>query len=205
MRSARCLRGPRLTALCLVVVCTMGCGPTPQEVGGAVLIVAPIAALVTAGLLRLLAWAFGPAPTLRVNVLRRARAVQFGIMLVLALAQIPLVLNSNVGSYLLDAFWLFGSSLLALVLLTWRLWRAFDHEAAQAWAILPALVLQLIPAALLSTGWFNETSGVDLLIGVLYVFPGYMGIVPAAMLALLASEALVRRLLTRAHTSNVHP
>ena len=144
------------------------------------------------GLIRLLTRAF-LRPSSSHPSLRRARFVLSLCVVLGAISQIPVALCTHTYPYLLWALWWFGSSFLALLLVTWRAWFAFDPDAAHAWAPMPPMVLLLIPAALLSTGLLDRVEDVALVIGVLYYLPGLKGLCPAVLLMLLIAEALVRR------------
>ncbi len=197
MKAERCFRYLAVAGgLFALAASASGCGPTPQEVGSAVLLTAPIALLASFVLLGLLSRAFGDDSP-KGRGLGRTRLVQLCVTIALALSQIPSALSTNVDQYLPIVLGLFGSSFLGIVLVCWRVWHAVDPAGARTWAPLPAIALQLLPAILLSTGWLNHFEEADLMIGVLYFFPGCEGVVPAALLIVLLGEALVWRVLAR--------
>ncbi len=128
------------------------CGPTPTEVGRAIVVASPLVLVVAAGLLALLA-----------ALWRRRRPTAQAPTSAVWLLGAPLVLGAalcllahrwspwGIG-WTAAALSLYGSSQVALALLVWRLWLIRRPESAATGALLVATGLFVLPAAALALG-----------------------------------------------------
>lgn len=181
-----------------------GCAPTGEEAGRAVLFVAPAALLVGLGLLRLLLrlWrraepdlVWRPGPALAAMAVLLAGAV-------LSLVGVPVeqppsppygAYNDGVPGVLEwidEAAYVFGPSLLAAILVSFRIWLTLSKGTAFSWAFGPAVVLVVGPAVPLALGLVPEPL-VETAISAWW-FSGLYGIVPGALLLGLVAEVLIR-------------
>jgi hypothetical protein len=163
------------------------CGPTPEQSGAAVLLVAPVAIGVTALIVRLFVWLWRPVERLPISSRPALFAAAGG-----AVIGVPLALCvDGVGELLLIALALFGTSYLAIALVFWRIWLALDRASASTWSFVPVASLLVAPALPLALGLV----GADFadFVSIVWVFPGYLGIVPLVLIAALTVEVLVRR------------
>ena len=164
-----------------------GCGPTPEQAGGVVLLVAPVAMVVAALLVRFLVWLWRPAERLPLS----SRPALIAALACLALGAGAAFRIDGLGEYFLIALALFGTSYLAIALVAWRIWMAFDRASASTWSFVPVASLLIAPALPLALGLAGEDF-VDV-VAIAWVYPGYFGLVPFCVLVALAAEAVARR------------
>jgi hypothetical protein len=165
-----------------------GCGPSPAQVGGAVLIAAPLVVLLTSGLQWLLLRLWNDA---RAGIeLRLGRNLLLSATLLLpALAALTI---PRAFEWSALGLWLFGTSYAGVVLLTTRLWllgswwpRALfgPHLLALPVFLLPAMALAL---ELAGQGFQHQAES-------LWIFPGWGGMIAGPLYLLLVGEAFWRR------------
>lgn len=164
------------------------CGPTDEEAARAVMFAGPIVFLAGMGLLRLLLWLWRKRKP--VTVRWKPALVVLGV---LVLGQIISFLglseNAYVSEWYIAALVLMGASYLTVLLLTWRIWFFFAPDTAFTWSYLPAAVLMFWPCPFML---FSTAADWDFAVVIFWIFPGYMGVVPAILLAILIIEILVR-------------
>ncbi len=176
----------RLRALPLLSL-LVACGPTPEQAGGVVLLVAAVPVAVAALLVRFLVWLWRPAERLPLS----SRPALFAALGCLALGVGAAVRIDGLDEYALLALALFGTSYLAVALVAWRVWLAFDRATASTWSFVPVTSLLVAPALPLALGLAGEDFA-DV-VAVAWVYPGYFGLVPLCILVALAAEGVARR------------
>ena len=164
------------------------CGPTDEEAARAVMFAGPIVFLAGMGLLRLLLWLWRKRKP--VTVRWKPALVVLGV---LVLGQIISFLglseNAYVSEWYIAALVLMGASYLTVLLLTWRIWFFFAPDTAFTWSYLPPAALMFWPCPFML---FSTAADWDFAVVIFWIFPGYMGVVPAILLAILIIEILVR-------------
>jgi hypothetical protein len=173
-----------------LVACSMQqCGPTPKESGDAILMVLPLVVASAMAVQWLLLRLWRPA--------KGSIALDWGRGLILC----GLLLFPSAYAFLTDtrpsewfvmAYWLFGTSYLAVLLFVTRVWLFFGdarlvffapHLALSAIFALPALPLAL---GLGGKPWQDVAEA-------MWIFPGFGGWVPGGLFLVLLVEALWRR------------
>lgn len=169
------------------------CGPTDEEAARAVMFAAPIVFLVGMGFLRLLLWLWRKRQP--VTVRWKPALV---ILAVLMLGQVISFLGLSDTALVSEWYWaalvLMGTSFLTVLLVIWRIWAFFSPDMAFTWSYLPAVVLMLWPCPFML---FSTATEWDFAVVIFWIFPGYMGIVPGILLAILIIEIVVRIRLAR--------
>jgi hypothetical protein len=189
------MRGPGLRLVAaLGLLALPGCGPTPEEAGGAVLLVTPgviLAGGVPLWILFLL-WRTGE-PEIRFRwrpTLIAAGVAALGSGLVLVMARDLDGTLEWIGVAVLA----FGTSYAAVLLFAWRIGMLCRNRGrmpdAFTWAHLVPITLLVLPALAMLLGADVE----DDTIALIWVWPGYMGWVPGSLYALFLIEGAVRRL-----------
>ena len=163
------------------------CGPTAEEAGQAVLLVAPAVLLVTLGLQQLLLFLWRRRRT-DLSLRWKRGAALVGVLavpaiLVAALAHDPL-------EWAPFAFWLFGCSYAALLLVSTRLCMLQRGPIDLVLAHAPPLILLIVPAVAL-------TLGVNRVLDLgcpecLFVHPGGGGWIAGPLAAVVFLEAWLR-------------
>jgi hypothetical protein len=163
----------------------LSCGPSPQEVGQQVLIVAPVVFLLSLGVQWILLRVWQRRwPDLVLRWRRNlsvaaALLVPAGLSLVLAERTVELPI----------AVWLFGCSYGAVLLLATRFMISVDRRRAFTLSHLLPIALFLAPAAVLALGLAN---GVGKTAENLYILPGFGGWTTGGLFVAMMIEALVR-------------
>lgn len=161
-----------------------GCGPSGRELGGAVL----IASAWTLALGMLVMWGLCRVHR-RANpsLVFRGRPVVVGIVVCAVVGVVTAVVLSDTRALRYSAAVTFthGLSYLTLLVVVWRVWFARAPERAFAWAWLPVAIVQLAPAVGAAAGLFEPPGWLT----VLWLWPGYLGIPTAVVLALAFIEA----------------
>ncbi len=172
-----------------------GCGPSMTDIGRDVLVSAPVM-LAAGGLLMLPFWLWWrrTRPGLHFD-LRPALGLAIPLVLV-ALGTLPF-LDKDARSWLMSVLVFSGSGYLCVALLTWRVWMSVDPERACSWALLPPMVLWLLPAIPLALGVTKSDEHPLAMAGMLiWLWLGSVGMVPGLTLGLvvlaLIIEAAVR-------------
>lgn len=165
-----------------------GCGPSTREASVAVLLVAgPVVVLVNAlvGLLWLLWRRVRPELAFRWRPFVEAGFVVSAVGLLAA----ALPFEGDVLEWVLIALWAVGTSYLTIFLLVWRI--RLSAPDGLAWAHAIAGAIELVPALLF--GFLGATEGaLDKPLLVVWMLPGYAGLVAGPLYGLLLIEALVR-------------
>lgn len=174
-------------ALALAVLCLAGCGPTPEEAAGAVLVVLPVAIGVGHLFARLLTWLWRPLGSPPIA----ARPALCAMAVAAAAAAIVLVVGGDaVLEWVAAALALFGTSYLTLSFIAWRVWTHFHRETAGTWSFVAALSISVLPGVPLLYGVDGPYA--DAVISG-WIVVGYMGMVTGPILVILVAEALIRR------------
>lgn len=105
----------------------------------------------------------------------------------------------GVTEWIAAAVMLGGSSYLSLLMLTTRVWLAMSPRGAFTWSFVVPLTLFVLPALMAAFG-----SGLSSFFVVVWVYPGYMGIVTAVLALVLVIE-LVSRLRKKAKQMGMRP
>ena len=148
-------RGFRLTAA-LAVLALPGCGPTPEEAGGAVLLVTPLVILAGGVLLWILFQLWRTSmPGIRFRwrpTLMAAGVAALASGLVLAIAH---DLDKTM-EWIIHAIWAFGTSYAAVLLLAWRIGMfrrpGGRMPVAFTWAHIVPIMLLVLPALAMLLG-----------------------------------------------------
>lgn len=170
------------------------CGPTREQVGGAVLLAAPVAFLFMALVLRGLTALFRPVmgPDARWRPVIGGLAVW---LLLTAVVALPVSMRVDAFDWFPTALVSYGATVAAAVLLTWRVWVAVRPQSAFHGALLWAhavMTLPAIPLALMAHEGPQQDQLTDFLITV-WVLGGYLGAVGGTILLVLLIEGVVRR------------
>jgi hypothetical protein len=164
------------------------CGPTDEEAARAVMFAAPFAFLAGMALQRLLLWLWRKHKPVTVRFKPALVALA-----VLVLGQIISFLglgeDAYVSEWYIAALVLMGASYLTVLLLTWRIWFFFAPDTAFTWSFLPVVILMLWPCPFML---FSTAADWDFAVVIFWIFPGYMGVVTAILLAILIIEIVVR-------------
>jgi len=186
---------PRFRAISSIsaLVLASGCGPSTREASIAVLVVA-VAVIVLANAVVGLLWL--PWHRVRPTLGFRWRPfVLAGLALsVLGMIAEQLPYAGGMSEYLVLALWAVGTSYLTFLLLVWRIRLSARSGLVEAHAI--AGTLMFLPALPLAFVGSTEGDLHDALM-VLWVLPGYAGLVSGPLFGLLLVEALVRWRLVR--------
>jgi len=174
-----------------IPILAAGCGPTSEQAGGVVLLVAPVAMALSALAVRFLLWLWRPAEKLPLS--SRPALVAAGVCFALGVGAAIRV--DGLDEWILLALALFGTSYLAVALVTWRIWLALDRASASTWSFLPATSLLVAPALPLALGLAGDDFADT--VAVIWVYPGYFGLVPLCILVALAAEGVARRRASR--------
>ncbi len=183
----------RLTSM-IAALALPGCGPTPEEAGGAVLLVTPVVILAGGVLLWVLfqLWRTG-MPVLRFRwrpTLIAAGVAALASGLVLAIAH---DLDRTL-EWIVEAIWAYGTSYAAVLLVAWRIGmfcrRSRRMPDAFAWAHIVPIVLLVLPALAMLLGVLVHED----MIVYLWLYPGQTGWIPGCLYALLLVEGGIRRL-----------
>lgn len=171
----------------VVTVLAAGCGPTPEEAAGAVLVALPVVLLVGHLFVRLLTRLWRPL----VDPPLSARPVLVAAAVAVAPAIGALVVGGDrVLEWVVAAVWAFGTTYLTLLFVAWRVWLACDAITAGSWSFFAPLSLTLLPGLPL---FFDAPSQYGEMIVAGWVFIGYGGMVGGPVLLVLLIEVLVRR------------
>ncbi|MBI3074496.1 MAG: hypothetical protein HYY84_20480 [Deltaproteobacteria bacterium] len=165
------------------------CGPTGPQAAYAVLAAAPVVFAAGLALTRLVQWLWQRLdPTLSFRL--RPHASLFVALLLVAV--LTAIKGDRVSRWFGMAFWLYGTSYLSLLLVTLRIWWWRSRPRDLTWAPVVPLVLTLSPTVPLAfeTGARSVVEEIAFLI---WVFPGYGGIVTGGVLLVLAVEFAIRR------------
>ncbi len=180
-----------------------GCGPTDEEVGRAVMLSSPFAFVVGLGLTLVLAHLWhGIRPAIEVNW----RPILIGQGICAGLAVLALVgvtekpgtdsaqSTTSAIAGVLDlvgiAFVVFGGALLASWLVSFRLWLGWRPGSAFSHSWVPPLVLLIWPCPIMA---FGATQGFQDVFLPIWIYAGYLGIVPSVLFLGLLTEVLIRR------------
>ncbi|MBI4951598.1 MAG: hypothetical protein HY908_06165 [Myxococcales bacterium] len=184
------LRAPAARLAALALLCT-GCGPTPAEVGAAILIAAPVTLLTILALhVPLVRLWQRSRPEVALGA-PRALVAAGVLVVVAAVAALVAASGDEVPALALLAFWLVGTFTLLVDLIVWRLLFALAPARAPL-APLIAVGLTHWPAPLLLAQ--GSDTGSDLLGATLlvYVYGSAYGVVPALAYVAAVVEAVVR-------------
>jgi hypothetical protein len=177
----------RLPLLCAAGSSLMDCGPTAQQVGEQVLIVAPLVFLLSLAvqwsLLKL--W-----QKLRPDVALRWRRnlIVAGVLLVPAVASF--VLGDRTRELSL-ALWLFGCSYTAVLLVATRFLLWWDRPRAFTLSHLLPMLMFVVPAGVLALGLVDRVGRMNA--EDVFALPGFGGFVTGGLYLALIVEALIRR------------
>ncbi len=179
----------------LLMLVLGGCGPTAREAGGGVVVAAPVVLLLSGALL----WA--------IIALHRRREAEVSFawrpLLTTALASLGfallfLVFDGRRSDWELGLFaiWVYGTSVLALALVVWRVWHALQPRTAMPAALIGSWAVLTLPALPLL---LDDAQGGGLFAAALtvWIYAGYAGIVTGPLWLVLFLEALVRLTLRR--------
>jgi hypothetical protein len=176
-----------------------GCGPTEREVGGLLLLALP-AMVLFGGLLQLgykALWRAaidGESPRFD----PRPSGWLFGASVLLLL--VPLI-GDAVSDEVAVALWLAGSSYALYLLLAMRI--TVGSARRYAWAALAPWVLMVPLAVVLAL--FGSATDDGSGFGLYYILPGYAGIVPGGVAALLLIEIAIRNAIKRKREREQEP
>jgi hypothetical protein len=149
---------------------------------------APFAFVAGMGLLRLLLWLWRKRKP--VTVRWKPALVVLGVLVLgQVISFLGLSDNAYVSEWYIAALVLMGASYLTVLLLTWRIWFFFSPDKAFTWSYLPAVVLMFWPCPFML---FSTAADWDFAVVIFWIFPGYMGVVTAILLAVLIIEIVVR-------------
>lgn len=175
----------RLPLLCAAAVQPIHCGPSPQEVGQQVLIVAPLVFLLSLGVQWLLLRVWQRRwPDL---VMRWRRNLSVAAALLVP-AGVSLVFAQRTSDLVL-AVWLFGCSYGAVLLLATRFMISVDRRRAFSLPHLLPIALFIVPAAVLALG-LGDALGKTA--ETLFIFPGMGGWATGGLFVILIIEAWLR-------------
>jgi len=187
-----------IKALLACVLLVSGCGPTDEEAGRAVMLAAPIVLLVGTGIMRFLLFLWrrlepGLDMSMKPSLVAFWVLAGGAVLSLVGITEPPAASGQtpwqSVTEWLPAALILFGNTSLALWLVTWRVWLLIDPARAFSWSGLPVLAVLLIPAPFMA---FGSMAPANDFIFLVWVFPGYMGIVPPCLLGLLLLEFFLR-------------
>jgi hypothetical protein len=177
----------RIPLACAIAAGADSCGPDPQQQGQLVLIVAPLVFIVTLGI----QWILLKLWERRFPEVTPRWSANLFVMGALTVASLVTMAVGSPGYYLIFAFWMFGTSYAAVLLLTMRIWMIFDKRRAFTFAHLVPLLLYMIPAATLAVGGMRDTwmwrHSENF-----FTLAGFLGYVPGGIFLLLLIEALIR-------------
>src|SRR5262249_14287836 len=126
-------RRAELRLLWILIFAAAACGPTPAQTGGAVLLVAPVAMVVAALLVRLIVFLWRPVEALPLS----SRPALVAALVCLVAGVLIATRIDGIGEWLPLALALFGTSYLAVALVSWRIWLALDRPSASTWSFVP--------------------------------------------------------------------
>lgn len=179
---------PRAHTATVLLLLVAGCGPTSREASVSVLLVAgPVVVLANA--LVWLLWRLWQRTRPELGF-RWRPFVDVGLALTgVGLLAAALPFDGAVMQWLAVGLWAVGTSYLTLLLLVWRI--RLSAPSGLAWAHGIAGALQFLPA--LSFAFLGSTvdEPPEALVMV-WIIPGYAGLVAGPIYALLLLEALVR-------------
>jgi hypothetical protein len=164
----------------------VNCGPSFQEEGQAVLLVAPLVMLAAMGVqwLVLAPWR------------RRWRSLELrwrpglAVVAVLGAASVATALFApRAKEWAPIAFWLFGCSYAAVLLVVTRVWLHFDRARVFALPHLVPLVAQVGLAGMAATGEFGALRHLDEWV---WILPGFGGWAAGPIFVVLLAEAWLR-------------
>ena len=165
------------------------CGPSNEEAARAVLFAAPFALLAGAGLLRFLLWLWRKR---RPELDMKWKPSLVGLAVLgagLVLSFLGIREGVNPFEWYPAALLGMGTSYLAVLLLTWRIWLWIHPRTAFTWSFLVPVVAMFWPCPILLLA--GSPAWGDLMV-VVWIIPGYVGAVPGGMLAVLVGESLIR-------------
>ncbi len=164
------------------------CGPLAVEAGRGILLSAPVVFAVTVGVLALLLRLWRQ----RHPDLRLPRVLVWPGMVMLAAGLIVMMPTAadNQLRWVRMGLWVFGSSYLTVTLVLWRVLLHLRPRSATTWAPLSVMAFYWLPAIPLAAGWLPDSvaSGMELV----WVLPGFFGLVTAPLLLGLLVEAWLR-------------
>ncbi len=166
-----------------VILTGIQCGPSDQEIAGGVLIAAPVALALGWLFFRSLAAAVRRHSTEPAWDQRPVRAA-IAASAIVAVATAIALSKTGAGKAAVPALWVYSASYLAILAGVWLAWARFDPGRAFTWAWLPVTVLQLVPAALVAANVMPADW-----VGVLWIWPGYFGLVTLVVVAVAWMEA----------------
>ncbi|MSP62844.1 MAG: hypothetical protein EXR72_21430 [Myxococcales bacterium] len=161
------------------------CGPTDQEAGRAVVMVAPLVLLLGFGVQWLLL-ALWRRRYEEIALRWGPNLVLLGIVSGFAAAMITVEPTSL--RWAGEALWLFGASYATVLLLATRAFLQFDRRRAFTLPHLAPLLLQVAPAVVLGLGLIGHTDVQE----VLWIFPGFGGWAAGGLYLVLLVEAAIR-------------
>jgi hypothetical protein len=170
------------------------CGPDNEEAARAVMFSAPLALAAGMGLLACMLWLWRKVrPELSIDW--KPSLVTLAVLgLGLLLSFVGMSEEAEVARWYPAGLLAMGVSYLAVLLVAWRIWLLAEPRRAFTWSFLPAMVIMLWPCPFM-LAWGSESwEGIML---VLWVLPGYMGLVCGPLLAVLIIEVVVRLYLNR--------
>lgn len=173
--------------LLLVALLAAGCGPTPEQAMGAVLVSLPVALGVGHLFIRLLVWLWKPLRHLPLSA--RPVLCAMGVAAVAGLLGV-LVVGDRLLEWVGAALALYGATYLTLLFVTWRIWLQCDPASASTWSFFAPLSVSVLPGIPLLYGVDGHYADI-VVMG--WVLIGYMGLVAGPVLATLVAEALIRR------------
>ena len=174
-------------ALLLAAATQLGCGPTPEQIGGAVLVACPLAF----GAAALLVWILQTQwQRVRPEVVMRGPPSYWAAAILVVLAIVGIAAGAPDPEVVMLACWLAGGSCVAQTLLWTRLWLAVRPDTACTWAGIFAIA----PNALLALVLVAGGGGKDLteILVPFWAVSGAYAAAPTVLWLALFIEAVVR-------------
>jgi hypothetical protein len=183
-----------IPAVLLVALCSSGahCGPTPEESGQTVLLVAPFVVLCAMAVqwLILALWR-SVRPALLLDW-RKNLALVGGLAFPAAWA---LLVNERPFDFAGIAFWLFGCSYVTAMLLATRIW-LLVHDTRRVFFVTHVIlcVIFLVPAFVLALFGGRPLQNAA---EAMWIFPGFGGWISGPLFLVLLLEIVIRREMLR--------
>jgi len=191
-----------------------GCGPSEEEAARAVMMATPIVYLAGMGIMALMLFLWRKLePRLGINwrpvLLGLALACVIGLLSIVGVTTDPPPDTNGdspwgrattdgipgVVGWLGIAIIFYGTSYLALLLVSWRIWLWRRPATAFTWAWVPVLFVMLAPCATMIMFSGNRSDAMrffaEAVVG-LWGFPGFMGMVTVPLLLIALTEVWVR-------------